>query len=82
MIITKLLLAILQVYSYLVLARAVLSWVNPSPRHELLVWVIRLTEPVLAPLRRAIPLSGIDISPMVAWVLIRILMKFVIQAGI
>ncbi len=77
----KLALAVLNVYSLLIFVRVVLSWVNPNPRHELLVWVVRLTEPVLGPLRALIPLRGMDLSPIVAWVLIRLLMKLIVQAG-
>ncbi len=79
--ITKLALAILNVYSLLIMGRVILSWVNPQPRNELLLFVIRITEPVLAPLRALIPLRGIDLSPILAWVLIRLLMKLIIQAG-
>lgn len=81
MAITKLALALLQVYSWLLLSRVFLSWINPNPRNELLLMVIRVTEPVLAPLRTIIPLRSIDLSPMVAWLLIRLLMRLIIQAG-
>jgi YggT family protein len=77
----RLALAILQVYTYLILARVILSWVNPQPRHEALIWVIRLTEPVLAPIRALIPLRGIDLSPIVAWLLISVLRRVIEQAG-
>ncbi len=77
----KLALALLNVFSLLIFVRVVLSWVNPNPRNELLLWVIAITEPVLAPLRALIPLRGMDLSPIVAWVLIRILMKLIVQAG-
>ena len=77
MVIRKLLLAVLQVYSLLILVRVVQSWVNPKPRNELLWWVIRLTEPVLAPIRALIPLPGFDLSPIVAWLLISFLMKLI-----
>ena len=73
--------AILEVFSLLIFARVVLSWVNPNPRHEVLLWVFKLTEPVLGPIRAVIPLRGVDLSPIVAWVLIRILMKLIVQAG-
>ncbi len=73
--------AILEVFSLLIFARVVLSWVNPNPRHEVLLWVFKLTEPVLGPIRAMIPLRGVDLSPIVAWVLIRILMKLIVQAG-
>ena len=73
--------AILEVFSLLIFVRVVLSWVNPNPRNEVLLWVFKLTEPVLGPIRALIPLRGVDLSPIVAWVLIRILMKLIVQAG-
>lgn len=75
--IQKLALAILQVFSWLILARVILSWVNPNPRNELLKMVITVTEPVLGPLRALIPLRGIDLSPIVAWLLIQLAMRLV-----
>lgn len=77
----KLVLAVLNVYSLLIMARVILSWVNPNPRNELLLMVIRVTEPVLAPLRALIPIRGLDLSPIVAWLLIRLLMNVIVQAG-
>lgn len=77
----RLALAVLQVYTWVILARVVLSWVNPNPRNELLLWVIRLTEPVLAPLRRLLPFPGLDLSPLLAWLLIQLLMRWIVQAG-
>ena len=79
--IRRLLLAILNVYNWLILARVILAWVNPRPRNEILLMVIRVTEPVLAPLRLLIPLRGIDLSPLVAFLLIRLLMRFIWQGG-
>jgi YggT family protein len=78
MSIQKLILAVLQVYSWLILARVILSWVNPNPRNDLLIMVYRVTEPVLAPLRALIPLRGIDLSPILAWLLIQLLTRVVI----
>ena len=81
MAITKLALALLQVFSWLLVARVILSWVNPNPRNELLLMIIRVTEPVLGPLRALLPFRGLDLSPILAWLLIRLLMKLIIQAG-
>jgi YggT family protein len=50
----------------LVLVRAVMSWISPYPRNEWQRFIIRATEPVLAPVRRWIPpVSGLDLSPLV-----------------
>lgn len=81
MVLQKLFVAILQVYSMLILARVILSWVNPAPRNELLLMVIRATEPVLAPLRALIPLRGVDLSPIMAWLLIQLLMRLILKVG-
>ena len=54
----------------LILARVVLSWLYPNLRNTLVFWVWRLTEPILSPLRRILPHSGIDFSPWVALILI------------
>jgi len=61
----------LQTLFILVLGFAILSWVQPgSPAYALLG---RLTEPVLAPLRRVIPVvGGVDISALVLIVLLQI----------
>ena len=77
----KLALAILNVFSLLLFVRVILSWVNPNPRNELLLMVVRVTEPILGPLRALIPIRGLDLSPIVAWLLIRLLMKLIVQAG-
>lgn len=78
----KLLVAVLQVYSWLIVVRVIQSWLNPQPRNELLLMVIRLTEPLLGFIRGLIPLRGIDLSPIVAWLLIQFLMRVIVQTGI
>ncbi|MHB8079947.1 MAG: YggT family protein [Candidatus Krumholzibacteriia bacterium] len=72
MFLTRLLLALLKVYSWLILARVILSWVNPQPRHTFLVMVIRVTEPVLRLLRPLVPIPGLDLSPILAFLLIQL----------
>ncbi len=81
MAITKFLVAVLQVYSWLIIVRVIQGWVNPRPRNEILLMVIRVTEPVLGFLRSLIPLRGIDLSPILAWLLIKLLMRLIVQVG-
>ncbi|MCD6548962.1 MAG: YggT family protein, partial [Thermodesulfobacterium sp.] len=58
-----------------IIARAIISWVNPYPYHPVVRFLYRVTEPVLAPLRRIIPpIAGIDITPAIV-----IFIIFVIQ---
>lgn len=70
---------VLFVYIWMIIIRAVSGWLPvrwPKPVRSLLVVVYDLTEPVLAPIRRFIPIiplgsgMGLDISPMVAMVVI------------
>lgn len=71
-----LLLLLLQLYSYVLLARALVSWIpNLDPYHPAVQFLYRLTEPVLEPIRKLIPpLGGVmDISIIVAFFAIIIL---------
>lgn len=66
---------ILNIYSLIILARALLSWFNLNPSNGIYYVLLRLTEPVLGPIRRLIPLQGIDISPVIAILLIDLVVK-------
>ncbi len=77
MAMTRLALALLQVYSWLIVARVIISWISPGSRNDIVLWVIRLTEPVLRPLRVLVPLPMVDLSPLLAWLLIRLLMNLI-----
>lgn len=66
--------ALIDLYSLVVLAAIVLSWVRMDPRHPLATIVYGLTEPVLMPIRRVLPpMGGLDLSPMVLLVALRVL---------
>ncbi|MFQ5559280.1 MAG: YggT family protein [Nitrospinota bacterium] len=58
---------VLTLYLWIIIGRAVLSWVNPDPNSPVVQFLYRVTEPVLEPIRRALPMHsvGIDISPLV-----------------
>jgi len=55
-------------YMWLIIIRALLSWVNPDPWNPVVQFLTRVTEPILAPIRRRVPSwrIGIDLSPLVA----------------
>lgn len=71
---------ILTIYMYVIIARALISWVNPDPYNPIVQFLYRITEPVLNPLRRLIPSwkIGIDLSPMFAILIIIFLKMFLI----
>ncbi|HOD18522.1 MAG TPA: YggT family protein [Candidatus Cloacimonadota bacterium] len=71
---------LLDIYSLLILIRALMSWFSVGYRNRFYLWLIRITEPVLAPLRRLIPLPGIDISPIIAILLIDLVIKRILIA--
>ncbi|APG24291.1 hypothetical protein A7E75_04005 [Syntrophotalea acetylenica] len=57
----------IEIYAYIVVARAILSWVNPDPYNPIVRFLYNATEPVLQRLRRLLPLrvGGLDFTPMV-----------------
>lgn len=74
---------LLMLYFWLILIRVVMSWIGDGSRHPLVPLVVQLTEPVLRPLRRALPApAGLDLSPMLAMLgilLLRILLVAPLQ---
>ncbi|HUU50160.1 MAG TPA: YggT family protein [Nitrospinota bacterium] len=70
----------LNLYMWVIIIRALMSWVNPDPHNPIVQFLIRSTEPVLAPIRRYIPITGIDISPIIAIFAIIFLRSAVIQS--
>lgn len=66
--------ALIDLYSVVVLVAVVMSWVRVDRRQPFAKIVYRLTEPVLAPIRRVLPsLGGLDFSPMVLLIALRVL---------
>jgi YggT family protein len=62
----------------LVISRVLLSWFDPAGRTEASRYVYRATEPVLAPIRRALPpAGGLDLAPLVVLVVLSLLTQFV-----
>lgn len=67
-------------YYWILLARIILSWVHVSPYHPVVRWIYRLTEPVLAPVRRALPFVGpFDFSPIIVFFLLSMVRGLVIR---
>jgi YggT family protein len=67
---------------WIVIARAILSWVNPDPYNPIVRFIHNVTEPVLYPIRRRIPLSfgGIDFSPVIVLLVVIFLQRFVVHS--
>ena len=70
----RLIATLVDLYSLVVLAAVVMSWVRVDWRNPLASIVYSLTEPVLAPIRRLLPvMGGLDFSPMVVLLALRAL---------
>jgi YggT family protein len=69
---------IAQVITLLMLAYAILSWVA-KPWNQIRVFVDRISEPMLAPIRRVVPLVGmVDISPLVLILLVQLIARILV----
>jgi len=67
---------------WLILIRAVISWVNPDPYNSIVQFLYKTTEPILYPIRKILPFSlkfGIDISPIIAFLAIMFLKSFLVS---
>jgi YggT family protein len=73
---------VLQAYFWIIIARAVLSWVNPDPINPIVRFLYRVTEPVLRPIRRRLPTMqmGLDLSPMLVILAIYFLQSFLVES--
>ncbi|MHB8830349.1 MAG: YggT family protein [Syntrophales bacterium] len=73
---------LLNIYLWIVIIRAVLSWVNPDPYNPIVRLLYQLTEPVMAPIRRRIPLrgGGMDFSPLIILLGIVFLQSFLVSS--
>jgi len=69
-----LLIQLIDLYSLIVLVAIVMSWIQLPPSNPIAQLVITVTEPVLGPIRRALPpMAGLDFSPMVLLIGLQIL---------
>jgi YggT family protein len=73
---------VLVLYMWIIIARAVLSWVSPDPYNPIVRFIHNVTEPVLYRIRSKVPVSfgGIDFSPILVILLIIFLQRFLIQS--
>lgn len=66
---TEVLSIVVTSYKWIIIIRALLSWVNPDPYNPIVQFLTRITEPALKPIRKLMPpwkMGGLDLSPLVA----------------
>ena len=73
--------AILSIYFWIVIGRAVISWVNPDPYNPIVRFLYNATEPVFSRIRRILPLrfGGMDFTPIALLILIGVLQNILAQ---
>jgi YggT family protein len=72
---------VLGAYMWVIVGRAIISWVNPDPYNPIVRFLFDITEPVLGRIRRIIPFAaagGIDFSPMILILIILFLQSFIV----
>ena len=71
----------LNVYMWLIIARALVSWVSPDPYNPIVRFLYNVTEPVMGRVRRWVPLvfGGLDLSPILIILVIIFLDKFLVS---
>jgi YggT family protein len=72
----------IKIYMWIIIARCLLSWVNPDPYNAIVVFIYRITEPLLSFVRRKIPfatVSALDLSPVIVILLLWFLQEFLFR---
>ena len=80
--IAKILDVVLTILYWLILIRALISWVSPDPFNPIVRFLYKTTEPILYPIRKILPIGlrwGIDISPIIAFLAILFLKSFLVR---
>ncbi len=70
-------------YTWLIIGRAIISWVNPDPYNPIVRFLFNVTEPVLYRVRRTIPFSyagGLDLSPLIVLLGLYFLQSFLVRS--
>jgi len=73
---------ILSALTWLIVIRALISWVNPDPYNTIVQFLYKVTEPILYPVRKLLPFSfrtGIDLSPIIVILIIIFCRSFLVQ---
>ena len=70
------------IYIWIIIIRALISWVSPDPFNPVVRFLYRATEPVLRPVRRSLPTYqiGLDLSPLLVIIALEIVDRFVLPS--
>lgn len=73
---------VITAYIWILIARALISWVSPDPYNPIVRFLYRVTEPVLSQVRHRLPglAMGLDLSPMVVILVLYFVQSFVVSS--
>ena len=74
---------LLNLYSWVIIAAALITWVSPDPRNPIVMFLRQVTEPVLGPVRRLLPpwkTGGLDFSPLIVIIAIQFVERVVLAS--
>jgi YggT family protein len=74
---------LLDLYSYVIIAAALITWVSPDPRNPIVQFLHRATEPVLRPVRNLLPpwkTGGLDLSPLIVIIAIQFIERVILPS--
>lgn len=74
---------LITLYTYVIIARAILSWVGPDPYNPIVRFLYNITEPVLYRVRRTVPFAfagGLDFSPLIVLLGLYFLQAFLVRS--
>ncbi|MBK8031942.1 MAG: YggT family protein [Anaerolineae bacterium] len=76
----NILITVLWLFELILLARVLMSWLPGLDRsHPIARFLIDVTEPILAPIRKALPdMGGFDFSPLIVFLIIQVLMQILV----
>ena len=81
--IVRVIMFVLDIYTWVIIAAAVISWVAPNPYNPVVRLLHRVTEPVLAPIRQLLPpwkTFGLDFSPLIVILVIQWVVPVLLRA--
>lgn len=78
----SLILLLFRIYEVIIIIRVLFSWIQLDPYNPIVIWIYRLTEPVLYPIRQLIHAEkmGLDLSPLIVLFMMEILERVLIQS--
>ena len=80
MALVQLVQTLFEVYTFILLARVMITWFQVDPYNPIVRVLFQLTEPLLAPIRRLLPQTGMmDFSPIVAFIAITVVERIVVS---